>query len=261
MNPNSSCHQPVGGLHSLAGAASAAGPAPDLAAGILVADASPLFLRGLQQVLAQSFAGCPLYEAASLPELLRATSHRRPALVLLATNLARTPEALPGLLEQLRQQHALVRVIVFLEPAAGFGSAGQRALRQRANGLLTRDASPAQVCEAVQEALQGGPAACLPVATALAGLAGRSSQLQATGGFSSRQLEILHLIAEEWSNEEIADSLCMSVRTVEYHRSQMLHRVGSRTTLGLVLFAHRQGLLPLRGGSSSLPAAKAPSRG
>jgi DNA-binding NarL/FixJ family response regulator len=63
--------------------------------------------------------------------------------------------------------------------------------------------------------------------------------------FTSRQIEILHLMAEDRSNEEIARCLFTSVRTVEYHRSQMLQKAGTRTTLGLVLFALQQGILRL----------------
>jgi DNA-binding NarL/FixJ family response regulator len=62
-----------------------------------------------------------------------------------------------------------------------------------------------------------------------------------TASLSSRELEVLRLIVEDRYNQEIADQLFLSVRTVESHRRALLHKTGSRTLAGLVARAMREG--------------------
>ena len=59
--------------------------------------------------------------------------------------------------------------------------------------------------------------------------------------FSPRELDILRLVVADHCNVEIADNLCVSVRTVESHRRSMLQKAGTRTLVGLVAQALRQG--------------------
>lgn len=62
-------------------------------------------------------------------------------------------------------------------------------------------------------------------------------------GFSSRELEILRLIAEGFTNNEISDKLFLSKRTVEGHRQSLLEKTGSRNTATLIRYAVTAGLL------------------
>lgn len=54
---------------------------------------------------------------------------------------------------------------------------------------------------------------------------------------TERELEILKLICKEYTNQEIADKLYISVRTVDAHRRNLLQKTGARNTAGLVRFA------------------------
>ncbi|WP_276090572.1 response regulator transcription factor [Pedobacter sp. JY14-1] len=55
--------------------------------------------------------------------------------------------------------------------------------------------------------------------------------------FSEREFEILHLIAEGMTNQEISEKLFISKRTVEGHRQSLLEKTGSRNTATLIRFA------------------------
>lgn len=55
--------------------------------------------------------------------------------------------------------------------------------------------------------------------------------------FSSRELEVIKLICKEYTNQEIADKLFLSKRTVETHRQRILERIGAKNTVGLVVYA------------------------
>ena len=58
-----------------------------------------------------------------------------------------------------------------------------------------------------------------------------------------RELEILKLIAEEYTNPEIAEKLFLSVRTVDTHRQNLIQKLNVKNTAGLVKYAIKSGLL------------------
>jgi len=62
---------------------------------------------------------------------------------------------------------------------------------------------------------------------------------------TTRQLEILRLIARGETTRSIADGLGLSIKTVEAHRSQIMHRLQIHDVPGLVLFAVREGIIRL----------------
>jgi DNA-binding NarL/FixJ family response regulator len=61
--------------------------------------------------------------------------------------------------------------------------------------------------------------------------------------FSPRELEVLRLVVDDRCNREIADSLYLSVRTIESHRRALLQKSGTRTLVGLVAWALREGMV------------------
>jgi DNA-binding NarL/FixJ family response regulator len=62
---------------------------------------------------------------------------------------------------------------------------------------------------------------------------------------SKREKEILLKICEGLSNQEIADTLFISKRTVDKHRANLLSKTGSKNTASLILFAIRNKLIQM----------------
>lgn len=62
---------------------------------------------------------------------------------------------------------------------------------------------------------------------------------------TDREIEVLRLICDEFTNKEIAEMLGISVRTVDSHRRNLLQKTGARNTAGLVKYAIRLRLLKL----------------
>lgn len=60
---------------------------------------------------------------------------------------------------------------------------------------------------------------------------------------TKRELEILELIAKEHSNQEIADKLFISLRTVQTHRLNITQKLDAKNTAGLVKEAYKRGLI------------------
>lgn len=62
--------------------------------------------------------------------------------------------------------------------------------------------------------------------------------------FTKREIEIIQLICKEYTNQEIADKLFLSKRTVESHRVRILERIGAKNTIGLVVHALINQIIP-----------------
>ena len=60
---------------------------------------------------------------------------------------------------------------------------------------------------------------------------------------TEREIEVLKLIADEYSNPEIAEQLFISVRTVDTHRRNLLDKLGVKNTAGLVKYAIQKNLI------------------
>ncbi len=62
---------------------------------------------------------------------------------------------------------------------------------------------------------------------------------------SDREIEILQLICEGLSNQDIADKLFISKRTVDKHRSNILEKTGSNNTASLVMYSIKKGIIKM----------------
>jgi DNA-binding NarL/FixJ family response regulator len=70
----------------------------------------------------------------------------------------------------------------------------------------------------------------------------RSSKLVVDLPLTSREEEVLHLIIKEYTNQEIADELFISSRTVDAHKRNLLEKTGAKNIAGLVLYAVEKNL-------------------
>jgi Response regulator containing a CheY-like receiver domain and an HTH DNA-binding domain len=77
-------------------------------------------------------------------------------------------------------------------------------------------------------------------------------QIQHKVKFSSRELEILKLICQQYTSPEIAKKLFITVRTVEGHRRNLLEKASVRNTAGLVIFAIKNDLFDFSTGLNDL---------
>ncbi len=76
----------------------------------------------------------------------------------------------------------------------------------------------------------------------LKGAVKRNSKLVVDLPLTSREKEVLRLIIKEYSNQEIAEELFISPRTVDAHKRNLLEKTGSKNIAGLVLYAIEKNL-------------------
>jgi DNA-binding NarL/FixJ family response regulator len=120
-------------------------------------------------------------------------------------------------------------------------------LQAGADGYILKDATQDELLNAIQSVLEGmsylSPAVSSKVIEGY--LQGRP-QLKACSSWDSlsrREREVLKLIAEGEKNKDIADCLCISVKTVEKHRSNLMKKLDLHNVAELTAFAMEKGLL------------------
>jgi DNA-binding NarL/FixJ family response regulator len=123
----------------------------------------------------------------------------------------------------------------------------RRALEAGASGFVLKHSAPAELLTAIRAALEGQ----IYLTPQLAGEV-LDSMKQGPGkaadpvvSLTPRQREIVQLVAEGRSAKEIAASLSISTRTVEFHKYQMMETLGLHTTSELIHFAIKHGLVEL----------------
>jgi DNA-binding NarL/FixJ family response regulator len=116
----------------------------------------------------------------------------------------------------------------------------KKILQQGVMGYLLKDASPETIVNAI-ETVHGGEQYIQEqlrqqLLSSLS--AGNAKQI-----VTRREKEILQLIVDEFTNQEIADKLFLSLRTVENHRNNLLQKLDVKNTAGLVKIAIQEGLV------------------
>ena len=120
-----------------------------------------------------------------------------------------------------------------------------KALASRAAGYLLKDAVSAEYIAAVRAVVRGESYLSPAVSGHLVAEYNRLAQAEAitTDPLTSRQKEILRLVAEGMPTKSIARRLGISGKTVDGHRSQLMERLGIHDVAGLVRYAIRIGLI------------------
>ena len=114
------------------------------------------------------------------------------------------------------------------------------ALKAGAAGYVLKRSADSQLVEAVRAALRGEPFMS-PVAEEE--LIRNWLEEGADGTLTQRELEVVKLIAEAYTNKQIAQTLNVSEKTVESHRGNVLSKLGMRDRVELVRYAIRRGLI------------------
>lgn len=122
-----------------------------------------------------------------------------------------------------------------------------RMVQAGAKGFLMKDTPMDEVLRAIETVTSGGTYFCEEV---LQSLASRMQTVKSEYGesderLSIREIEILVCVCRGLSNQEIADELFISKRTVDKHRANILEKTGCKNTASLVVYAVKHGLVDI----------------
>ncbi len=207
---------------------------------VLLADDHTLVRAGFR-ALFQSIEGIEVIaEAADGREALQMIASQQPDVVLMDIAMS----GLNGLEATARVAQEFPHVHVVMLSMHANEEYVLQALRAGAMGYLLKDASVTELELAINAVMRGetylSPAVSKHVVEYVQRVGGESSSLQR---LTARQREILQLIAEGCTTQEIARMLHISVKTVETHRAQLMERLDIHDVAGLVRYAIRMGVV------------------
>ena len=209
---------------------------------ILVADDHKVFREGIISLLQHIPELCVVAEAGSAEEAISETKKHQPNLVLMDITMgdsngieatAILKNNFPGLNVLVLTMHDEYSYI-------------SKVLKAGASGYILKDAGKDELISAIRAVASGNTFFSQRVSSSiLRNLLPNEKIKQEKKGvaLTKREIEILKLITEEYSNTQIAAKLFISARTVDTHRRNLLEKIGVKNTAGLVKYAIKHGIV------------------
>jgi DNA-binding NarL/FixJ family response regulator len=208
---------------------------------IVVVDDHPIVRDGLVAVLSTQPDFEVVGEASGGPEAIQCVGASRPDVILLDLEM---PD-MDGVetLQRLREIDPALRVIVFT--AFDTDERIVKAVRAGAQGYLLKGVPRDEIFNAIRVVHAGGALLQPVIASKLLRQVSRDAQPE-PDPLTERELEVLRLMAQGQMNKEIAAALVISERTVKFHVSAILSKLGAGNRTEAVTLAAQQGLIELK---------------
>ena len=211
---------------------------------VLLADDHTVVRRGLRALLEAASDIEIVGEAETGRQAVRLAGSLKPDVVLMDIAM---PE-LNGLEATRRITEELPSVRVLILSSYNNDEYIHQLTECGAAGYLLKNAAPADVVTAIREARKGNAFFSPPIARRLMDhyretLVRGAPILKPTDRLSSREVEVLQLIAEGQGNKQIAADLGISVKTVERHRQSLMKKLDIHDVAGLTRYAICRGII------------------
>jgi DNA-binding NarL/FixJ family response regulator len=208
---------------------------------IVVVDDHPIVRDGLVAVLSTQPDFEVVGEASGGPEAIQCVGASRPDVILLDLEM---PD-MDGVetLQRLREIDPALRVIVFT--AFDTDERIVKAVQAGAQGYLLKGVPRDEIFNAIRVVHAGGALLQPVIASKLLRQVSRDAQPE-PDPLTERELEVLRLMAQGQMNKEIAAALVISERTVKFHVSAILSKLGAGNRTEAVTLAAQQGLIELK---------------
>jgi len=211
---------------------------------ILLVDDHPVVRQGLSALLQMENDLEVVAEAANGRTAVALTKEIRPDVVVMDLSMP----LLNGIeaTRQILQAEPSAKVLVL--SSYGDDEFVERMMQAGASGYLTKDTAATELAQGIRAVHAGktsfSPAIARHVREAPAAApAADGPAPQPVSDLTSRQMEVLQLLAEGMPNKQIADELGLSIKTIEKHRQQLMEKVGVHDIAGLTRFAVVHGVV------------------
>jgi DNA-binding NarL/FixJ family response regulator len=119
------------------------------------------------------------------------------------------------------------------------------ALRAGAKAYLLKESAGREIVDAIRSVRDGRRFLSPKIAQIVEKRLGHSSFVSPLDSLSTREREVVKLVADGFSSNEIAKMLCLSSKTVDSYRSRLMHKLHVSDVAGLVKFAIQHGITSL----------------
>lgn len=207
-------------------------------ASILVADDHPVVRYGVTRILGMEPDMEICGEAENQEQVLAAIKKRRPDLIILDISMKDTDGL--KLTRLVTRQYKIPVLILSMHDETLFAS---KALIAGARGYIMKEESSDRLVQAVRTVLGGGTCVSDNVKASIISSLGKTveqhSKQNAVYSLSKRERQVFVLIGKGYPCKLIAEKLCLSVKTVETHRSRIKAKLDIEDSSQLVIFAAR----------------------
>lgn len=208
---------------------------------IYLVDDHNLFREGLRLLLSKvPFIG-KIHEASDGQEFIDNLKQVNPDIVLIdiempvLNGIKATRKAL-----ELRPELRIIALSMYADE-----SYYTNMIEAGAKGFLLKNSSFEQVQHAIKDVYEGKSFFSQEIMEGLIKNINRKKVIKQGTDLTEREVEILYHICKGLSNQEIADQLFLSKRTVDKHRENLLLKTGSKNTASLVIYAIKNGVIEL----------------
>ncbi|MQA75244.1 MAG: response regulator [Solirubrobacterales bacterium] len=201
---------------------------------VILADDHEIVRDGIRMILESEPNIEVVAEVGDGESARRRTSGLKPDVLVLDLNMpgGSSLPMIPSILEG-SPDTAIIALTMQNDPAFA-----RAAFRHGARGYVVKRAAARELIQAIREALSGGTYINPQLGARVA-----AEPEGPPGGLTAREAEVLALIAQGYTNPEIAERLVVSVRTVETHRAAIHRKVGTTNRAELVRYAREHGLV------------------
>ena len=212
---------------------------------IVIAEDHTILREGLRAILSSNSEFEIVGEAEDGREAIRCVENINPDLVLMDLSMPRTN----GLeaIKEIKKQNPEIKVMALTVHKTE--EYILEALKGGADGYVLKDATQAELVLAIKNVLMGKRYLSPDISEKVIEgyLEGRKTvkTTSAWDTLTQREREILKLIAEGFKNKEVADYLCISLKTVEKHRANLMKKLDLHNAAALTAFAMEKGLVNL----------------
>ena len=206
---------------------------------VIVADDHPIFREGVRRILDRAPEVKVVAETDSGDNVIALVKEHQPDVLLLDISMPG-----PGhlaILRDVKEEALRVRVLMF----SGFDEAeyGIPALRSGAAGYIMKSFTASELVEAVRRVHAGRRYVSPTLAEQLAAGLDKDSDLAPHLRLSTRELEVLTMMASGMSLKEIAAKLDINPKTVSSYRARILEKLGVKTNAEIVRYAIAHNLV------------------
>jgi two-component system response regulator NreC len=202
---------------------------------VVLADVHALMRRSLRLLLDSEDDIEVISEVSDLASVVRSVERHRPLVLVL--DLGTPDRSSSDAIRQLRERAPETQIVIATMHENPIFA--QRALAAGAIGFVLKDRADEDLHAAIRLAARGEQYVSPHLAHPLEEMRRAASE----GELTSRQVELLRLVALGHTSVEIARQLDLSPRTVETHRARIHRKLGMATRAELVAYALRRGLL------------------
>jgi two-component system invasion response regulator UvrY len=206
---------------------------------VLVVDDHPVVRQGIMRIIQDTPDIRVTGEAEDGTQALKKIKEEDYDLVLLDISMP-TRDGFEIIRELKKLRPNLPVLILTMHPEKFYGL---RMLQAGAAGYLTKQNAPYALIEAIRKVSQGGKYISNTLADLLIAPKKSSSTKSGHEKLSDREYQIMYMIAEGKKIREIADELCISVKTIHVHRRHILEKMGMNSDAEIIHYAIHNGLL------------------